>query len=204
MPALITDLRLEKRLIDERRAWGADHHDETWEGVYVMTPLPNNEHQQIVFRLASVLDAAVGGEGLGDVLPGVNLAGWTDDWERDYRCPDVVVFVQGTKAQNCDTHWRGGADLVVEITSPGDQTREKVAFYARIGVRELLIVDRRPWTLELYRQQGGRLEKIGDSTPAAGELLASTVVPLRFRLVPGQPRPRIEVTHVEIGRQWLV
>lgn len=203
MARLITDSRLDERLIDQRRAWGADHHDEVWEGVYMLVPLPNNEHQQIVFRLASILDEVVGDEGLGEVLPGVNLAGSAKDWEHDYRCPDVVVFLRNTKATNCDTHWRGGADLVVEITSPGDRAREKIAFYSRIGVRELLIVDRQPWTLEQYRQQGGRLELAGRSTLARSECLSSDVVPLRFRLVSGSNRPRIEVTHVETGRRWL-
>ncbi len=203
MAGLITDSRLDERLIDQRRAWGADHHDEVWEGVYMMVPLPNNEHQQIVFRLASILDEVVGDEGLGEVLPGVNLAGSAEDWEHDYRCPDVVVFLRNTKATNCDAHWRGGADFVVEVASSGDRTREKIDFYSRIGVRELLILDRHPWRLELYRQQDGRLEITGRATVTGNESLSSTVVPLRFRLVSGSTRPRIEVTHVETGRQWL-
>jgi Uma2 family endonuclease len=202
MATLVIDPRLESRLIEQRRARGADHHDEVWEGVYVMTPLPNNEHQQIVLRLASILDEVVGEGGTGEVFPGVNLAGLANDWESDYRCPDVAVFLQGTAARNCDTHWRGGADLVVEITSPDDRTAEKIAFYEKIGVRELLIVDRQRWSLHLHCLQEGRLIEVGQAT-AAGEAIHSAVLPLRLRLLPGQPRPRIEVTHTVSGHQWL-
>jgi hypothetical protein len=44
MSALILDPGLVEQMIEQRRAWGADKHDEMWDGVYVMTPLPNNEH----------------------------------------------------------------------------------------------------------------------------------------------------------------
>jgi hypothetical protein len=45
MTMLIDDPRLEEELKAERKAWGADHHEEVWEGVYVLAPLPNDEHQ---------------------------------------------------------------------------------------------------------------------------------------------------------------
>ena len=33
-------------LIRERRECGGDRYDEVWDGVYVMSPLADNEHQQ--------------------------------------------------------------------------------------------------------------------------------------------------------------
>lgn len=204
MATLITDPRLEERLIEERRAAGADHHDEVWEGIYVMAPLPNNEHQELVGRLVSILDFVIGWPGSGTVAPGVNLAALAEDWEHDYRAPDVVVFLNDTKAVNCGTHWLGGADFVVEVVSPGDRSREKIPFYGRIGVRELLILDRQPWLLELYQHEAGRLKKVGQSTPDGGEVLAGRAVPLQFRLVRGGPRPQLEVRHPESSRRWLV
>jgi Uma2 family endonuclease len=204
MATLIIDAELEDRLTAQRRAWGADHHDEVWEGVYVMAPLPNDEHQELVADLLSIFQEVIKRPGLGTVRPGVNLAGDTENWRDDFRCPDVVVFLRDTKARNCDTHWRGGADFVVEIVSPGDRSLEKIPFYGRIGVRELLVIDRQPWRLELYRQQGGRLEKVAESGSVANDICTSAVIPLRFRLVPGEPRPRIEVTHVETGQCWTI
>lgn len=204
MAVLVTDPRIEERLKEQRRAWGADRYDEVWEGIYMMAPLPNSEHRQIVSRLVSILEEVVGWPGLGEVFPGVNLAGLEDDWEHDYRVPDVAVFLHGGSARNCDTHWRGAADFLVEIISPGDRTREKIPFYARNGVQELLVVDRQPWSLELYRQQQGRLERMGLSSLTSPEVLASAVVPLQFQLVPGEPRRRIQVTQLGSDRRWLV
>ena len=202
MATLAIDPQLEQRLLDERHARGADHHDEVWEGTRLMTPMPNNEHQEIVSRLIFVLESVVGVPGLGRVTPGVNLAGSAENWEQDYRCPDAAVFLTDTAAEDCGSFWRGAADFVVEIISPGDRSREKLGFYEKIGVRELLLVDRDPWRLELYRLQEGRLVMVGNSGPAEGETLTSRVLPLSFRLVPGTPRPKIEVTHRDSRRQW--
>jgi Uma2 family endonuclease len=204
MTTLITDPQLEERLKEERHVSGADQHDEVWEGVYVMAPLANNEHQEIVGRLVVILGYVVEWPGLGKVTPGVNLAGFAPDWQYDYRAPDVVVFLEHTRATNYGTHWRGAADFIVEIVSPGDRSREKIPFYSHIGVRELLIVDRQPWTIELYRHGEGQLEKIGQSIAQSDEVLTSQSVPLTFRLVPGDPRPQIEVVHPESGRRWLI
>ena len=69
---------------------------------------------------------------------------------------------------------------------------------------ELLIIDRDPWTLELYRHQNGQLTKVGQSTLAAPDVLASQTVGLTFQLLPGEPRPQIQVTHPATGRQWEI
>lgn len=202
MTTLITDSDLEQRLKEQRRAWGADGYDEVWEGVTMMTPLPNDEHQGIVAGLVSILQDVVAWPRLGKVRPGVNLAGTADDWTNDYRVPDVAVFLQSGTAQNLDTHWRGPADFLVEIVSEGDHSREKIPFYSRIGVRELLLVDRDPWSLELYRHQDGTLKQVGQSTPSRSDVLASQSVPLQFQLLAAQPRPTIHVTHPASGRTW--
>jgi hypothetical protein len=49
-----------------------------------------------------------------------------------------------------------------------------------------------------------QLELVGRFTLAIGESLASAVLPLAFRLLPGKPRPKIEVPHLQSGRQWTV
>lgn len=202
MAMLINDPRIEDRLREQRQAWGADHHDEVWEGVYVMAPLPNDEHQKLVLRLGSILDGVLGWTGLGEVRPGVNLTGREDDWRADFRAPDVTVFLRGGAAENRDTHWLGPADFLVEIISPGDRTREKLPFYERLGVREVLIVDRYPWAIELYRRQEAKLVLARRSDAEQGGKVASEVVPLVFELLPGHPRPALCVTHPESGRTW--
>ena len=114
----------------------------------------------------------------------------------------MAVFLRETKAINHGTHWQGAADFLVEIISPGERTREKIPFYSRLGVVELLVIDREPWSLELYRQQDGQLTIVGQSTPAAPEVLTSQAVGLTFQLLPGDPRPQIQVAHPASGRQW--
>jgi hypothetical protein len=55
MPTLINDPPLEQQLIADRQARGIDHHDEVWDGVYVMAPIANNEHQAVVGGLTEFL-----------------------------------------------------------------------------------------------------------------------------------------------------
>lgn len=204
MATLVTDPILEGQLLEERRASGGDQHDEVWDGVYVMSPLADDEHQDLVAGLTTVFNISVTWAGLGLVRPGVNVTDREDDWTKNYRCPDVVVFLNGTTARNRETHWLGGPDLAVEVLSRGDRTLDKLPFYAAVGTRELLVIDRDPWTLTLYRLQDGALTRAGASDLTAPEPLASMVVPLTFRLVPDDGRPRIEIVHHDSPQRWTV
>jgi Uma2 family endonuclease len=204
MTMLIENPRLEEELIEQRKAWGADQHDEVWEGVYFMPPMANDDHQDLVLEFASVLRAVVSKPGLGKVRPGINLAASVEGWEYDYRVPDVVAFLADTAAENHNAFWTGAADFIIEITSPRDRTYEKIPFYSRIGVRELLILNRQSWALELYRHQDGGLQKVGESTLERPEVLSSDRLPLGFWLIPGQERPQVEVRHKITGERWVV
>ncbi|MEX0716094.1 MAG: Uma2 family endonuclease [Planctomycetaceae bacterium] len=204
MAALVIDRDIERELIAERRRTGADRYDEVWDGVYVMSPMADNEHQELVNGLSTVMTVVVAWPGRGKVFPGVNISDRDSDWKKNYRCPDVVVFLNDTKAVNRGSHWYGGPDLAVEIVSPSDRSRKKLVFYAKIGTRELLIVDRHPWALELYRLDDGELKLVATSTVDDGAVLRSDVVPLSFRLVAGDERPRIEIAHVAGDGHWMV
>jgi Uma2 family endonuclease len=173
-----------------------------WEGTYVMAPLPNDEHQAVQTSLATIFQIVIEWPGAGLVRAGVNVSDREEGWEHNYRCPDVVVFMKGTSARNCDTHWVGGPDFAVEVRSPGDRTPEKLPFYASVSVRELLVVERRPWLLELYRLANGELAPVGRCAAGDAEALNSEVLPLSFRLIPASPRPAIEVEHRETGQRW--
>lgn len=204
MATMIIDPWLEGRLQAQRQATGANRYDEVWEGTYRMTPMPNDEHQEIVSRLTSILEEIVGWPGLGKVRPGVNVSDRESDWKQNYRVPDLAVFMAGGKAKNCDAYWLGGPDFAVEILSPEDQTRQKLPFYEKIAVVELLLVDRNPWSLELLRYCNGTLATAGSSTVQQDAVLASDVLSLTFRLVAGDSRPRIEVIQTNGPKQWLV
>ena len=48
------------RLIRERRESGGDRYDEVWDGVYVMSPIADNEHQKLATKLSTTIEIAVG------------------------------------------------------------------------------------------------------------------------------------------------
>ncbi len=73
MPTLVRDPQLEQRLRAERTAFGADRYDEVWEGIYMIAPMPNDEQQQIVNRLASIFQEVIDWPGLGHVRPVIDV-----------------------------------------------------------------------------------------------------------------------------------
>ncbi len=204
MTVLVTDPVLAGRLKAEHEASGADRFDEVWEGVYMMTPMPNDEHRRIVMLLGSILQVVIGWPGLGEVRPGVNVSDRQEDWQSNYRVPDLAVFLRGGSAKNCGAFWLGGPDFVVEIVSPDDRTREKLAFYDAIGAGELLLIDRDPWTLELYRSTGGELRLVARTDVHQAATMTSEVVPLEFTLESGVARPSIVVSLRGQNRQWRI
>lgn len=204
MATMILDPVFARQLIAERAAWGGDRFDEVWEGTYMMSPLANNEHQEIQSGLCAEIKNCLGWESRFVVLSGANISDREDEWEYNYRCPDVVVLAPNTKAKNCDTHWCGGPDFAVEIISPYDRSRDKFDFYGVVGVRELMLVDRKDWMLEFYRLQDGALTletvvKVDD-----GNQVISHVLGVCFRLLGGADRPKIEVQRSSGGDAWLI
>lgn len=203
MAAVICDRYVERLIRKRRKATGADRWDEVWDGVYMVMPLPNDEHQEIVAEFVITFREALGRDGV-KIRPGANVSDRDGDWEHNYRGPDVVVFLEGTTAENRGAYWLGGPDFAVEVLSPGDRARKKLPFYSKVNVRELLLVSRKPWALELYRLLDGELKLAGRSALEGGEELPSEVLPMSFRLIAGEPRPRIEVGERGGDRRWSV
>ena len=190
-------------IIARRRRYGHDSHDEVWNGVYVMSPEADNSHQIIVTLLSSAIVESVRNRGIL-VLSGTNISDQVDDWSRNYRVPDVAVFMPGNPAENRETHFLGGPDFLVEVVSKYDRSRRKLDFYASVGVREVLFVNRDPWRLDLYKLGDGKLELAATSRPDGAIAIESDVLGLSFRLEPSKPRPRIEVDDVLSGAHWTI
>lgn len=204
MAAMVLPRNDLKRIIRERRRMGGDRHDEVWNGVYVLMPLADNEHQHLGFKIAGAIDQAVNDPDGTRVFPGCNVSDRPEDWTKNYRCPDVAVFLPGNPAEDRGSHWLGGPDFAAEIISRHDRARKKFDFYAEVGVRELLLVGRRPWRLELHRCRDGSWELVGVSDLAQSTPLDSEALGLSFRLLPDQPRPKIEVTRASDARTWTI
>ena len=124
-------------LLERRRQWGADRHDEIWEGVYRMIPAPGEAHWLIDEQLAELLRPLARAAGLIS-SPEFNLGD-----KDDFRVPD-----RGLHRPEITGDWRPTAALVVEILSPGDETWAKLPFYAAHDVDELLIVDPQSRTIK--------------------------------------------------------
>lgn len=204
MTALITDRLLEERLIAERQATGADRWDEVWDGVYVMNPMANLEHQRVASRFVTALSNALEGSP-AEVIGPINVSDREEGWTHNYRIPDAVVLLRECAAKDCDTHVCGGPDFVCEIVSEGDRTHAKFEFYAKIGVREFLIIDRDPWQLELYSREDKDFRLLERGTPADGKSIQSLILPLQFRLglSASMNRPQIEIVRTTDGQRWL-
>ncbi len=156
MVVVIEDPLVAVRYIQERRRTGRDHHDEVWEGVYLVSPDPNNEHQSLTVRFGRCALVSIEDEGLGRVFTGGNVSDQAEDWTTNFRCPDIAVYLEGGIAKDMGSHWLMGPDFAVEIVSRGDRSRDKFDFYAAVGTRELLIVDRYPWASNCTGSKPGR------------------------------------------------
>jgi Uma2 family endonuclease len=165
----------------QRHERGADRWDEVWEGVLHTVPPPRSWHQRFGFKLASALDPIAESVGLiisyetGVFRPGPG--------ERDYRVPDLVV------ARPKDVSKRGvegAAQMVIEILSEGDESREKLPFYESVGVAEVLLVDPDTRAHELYVLRG---DKLHIALPQAGAV-QSQVLGVSFSTADG-PRFRL-------------
>jgi Uma2 family endonuclease len=181
-PILIYDRDLADTLLKQRQMAGGDRFDEVWNGVYVMSPIANNEHQNLVSEIVAVCRTLVDWQGLGKTFAGANVTDRSDGWQENYRVPDVLVFSRDTSAIDLQTHWLGGPDLAIEIVSDGDRTYEKLDFYASVGTRELVIIDRQPWKLSLYSLSDNRLSLELISTLDHPIPIPSKLFPICFQL----------------------
>jgi Uma2 family endonuclease len=166
-----------------RKAIGADRWDEMWEGVLHMTPAPGNEHQRILDELLIFLVPLLRRRGRGTLRSGINVFDESSPAE-SYRIPDATFVAAGREAILVDDGVRGGGpDAVIEVRSPGDESYEKLPFYARLSVREVVMVDRDTKRPEVYRLAGSSYVAV--AADPDGWVTAETMR-LRFRRAPGR------------------
>ena len=196
MSVLINDEAFASELISQRQAAGIDRYDEVWEGIYIMSPIADNERQSLATELSGSLVTVIDWKSLGRTLAGANVSDRQANWMTNYRIPDVLVFLNETGSKDCGTHWFGVPDFAVELVSPGDRTLEKLVFYAAVGTRELLVIDRAPWQLTLYRLNNSKkLVPVAVSSRSQAATIRSDVLPicLQYQLDP----PCIRLTHAD-------
>ncbi len=137
-----------------RKLTGVDRWDEMWEGELHMTPAPNDEHQRILDKLIVFLVPLFERKASGTLRSGINVFE-ESSLKENYRIPDATFVAAGRESIRAPDGIRGGApDAVIEIRSPGDETYAKLAFFASLGVREVVVVDRDTKQPEILRLGG--------------------------------------------------
>ena len=136
-------------LIARRRSLGLDIFDEVWEGDYHMNPAPPGPHSWIDQQLAELLgpQARQAGLWMGGVF-NLGVVG-------DFRVPDRGIHT----APPIQT-WFDTAVVVIEVESPGDESWDKLGFYASHHVDEVLIVSPEKRTVKwLLRAGAGYIDR---------------------------------------------
>jgi Uma2 family endonuclease len=170
------------RQLEERRRLGLDRFDEMWQGELHMAPAPYPEHQRILDDLIEFARPLLRRKRLGLLISGVNVfAGASTD--EDYRIPDFTFLASGREDLIAVDGIRGGGpDAVLEIRSPRDETYDKLPFFAALGVREVIVIDRDSKRPEVFRLAGSQYLAVA---PDREGWVVSEVLRLRFRQVPG-------------------
>ena len=150
-------------LLERRRRLGLDRRDEMWEGVLHMVPAPSHRHATLGAQVKALLRTSAAAAGL-IVTDDFNLGAS----ETDFRVPNGGLHRPGAAEM-----WHPTAALVVEIVSPGDETWDKLPFYAAHHVDEVLILDPDAREVHWLGLNGDRYEPVERSgliELGAGEL----------------------------------
>ena len=117
-------------LLERRRRLGLDRGDEVWEGVLHVNPTGSHAHARVIQQLAELLGPPARAAGLEPTLD------FSLGVEDNHRVPDG-----GFHRPSAAAMWHPTAALVLEVVSPGDESWEKLGFYAAHAVDDVLIVD---------------------------------------------------------------
>ncbi len=163
-------------LLDERRRDGLDVRDEMWEGVLHMVPPPMDVYQGLNGDFHFVVRPLAERRGL--VCRMETGLFRTDD---DYKVPDQLF----RRPDQGSERGAEGAELVVEVRSPGDETYRKFDSYAALGVTEVLVLHPADRRAELFRLVEDRLLPV--SADASGSVEVTTLG-IYLRAVDGKLR----------------
>ena len=155
--------------------------------------------QRLVRRLTTILRACRPLK-TDEVEFNVGVSPLAAGWEHNYRIPDVSVVLTGNALVTHKTHYQGGPDLVVEVRSPGDRSLEKLAIYAELGVREVLVVGRDSREPTLFRLGRKKLASVKPTVIDGEPWLVSTVLPLAFARTEVKGKPKLLVRRTARGR----
>jgi Uma2 family endonuclease len=156
--------------LEDRRAKGLDGRDEVWDGVLHMVPPGTFTHHHMAFELAVALrpiaaarDLVANGDGLGLFAPRGDI--------ENYRVPDISLV----RAEHISERGLESAELVIEVRSPNDESYKKLPFYARVGVKEVWIVEPKTRTVEIFTIVDGAFALLPAALVQRSPLLSVTL-----------------------------
>jgi Uma2 family endonuclease len=152
-------LDVPEHILTERRISGADQFDEMWEGVLHMVPPPSVENQNTEWLIEAWLRHYWKPlHPKNRVLHQVALSP-DDNWRFNFRTPDIVLFTAQELPNLRRTFCHGPCTVAIEIRSPGDESFEKLDFYAALKVPEVWIVDAGSIDSPVFVLQGNSYER---------------------------------------------
>ena len=136
-----------------------NHLVEFSHGIVEVLPMPSDKHQAIVIHLIMLLSALAQRQGgVARVAPlRMQL------WEGKIREPDLLFLASAQDPRRQDAMWMG-ADLVMEVISPDDPSRDLVkkrVEYAQAGIPEYWIIDPRSELILVLQLDGERYAEHG-------------------------------------------
>ena len=138
-------------------------------------PMPTTLHQKILMMLVRLLDAHLHGTDALILPAPLHLKVGPGK----FRDPDLLCVLNEKDKRVGEKFW-AGADLVMEVVSPGKASRErdydeKPPLYAKVGVSEYWIVDpvQRRITVKALRGK----KYVDHSVASNGQVAASALLP---------------------------
>lgn len=134
---------------------------ELLDGEILMVPAPTTTHQFLSRNVAYLLHGFVRQHALGTVLSSPVDVVFGEGDAREIIQPDVLYVSVARANIILVEEIRGAPDLIVEVLSPGTETRDrtyKKHLYGRYGVPEYWIVDPVSETVEVYQSSGAKFD----------------------------------------------
>ncbi|MCX6047547.1 MAG: Uma2 family endonuclease [Chloroflexi bacterium] len=138
-----------------------NHLIEYSHGYLEIIEMPTTSHQIILWLLTRLLTQFIEPNNLGIVLPAplrIQL------WPGKYREPDVI-FMQKEHAERVREQYWLGADLVMQVLSPGNRNLDLVTKrreYARAGIPEYWMIDLEEQTVTILTLTKGHYTLHGE------------------------------------------
>jgi Uma2 family endonuclease len=149
--AILSDMRAlllepDREWLEDRRRSGLDRRDEVWEGVLHVVPPPASRHQLLQRDLIFVLARIAEPYGLEVCF---ELSVYPQP--TNYRIPDVTIV----RRENIQDIGCVNPEIVIEVLSSNDESRDKFPFYAAQKIGEIWLVDPNTRVTEVYVLRGG-------------------------------------------------